>query len=201
MTRDLSVSDKINGYTYGTAQVASSPIDLHELRKLEQAVGLTVDDKQQLRQAGEILADQAIEMVETWRGIIGECPHLARYSAHPDGNPNPRYSAASHPRFARWIIDLCTRRYDQDWLDYQHEIALRHSRAKKNQTDDADSADHIPLRYVLGFTPVILLTAKDFLARKGHPADAVERMHAAWVKAVMLHVTIWTRAYVSDDDW
>lgn len=41
--------------------------------------------------------------------------------------------AATHPRFLRWVEDACVRTYDQEWLDYQHEIALRHHRSKKTR--------------------------------------------------------------------
>ena len=78
--------------------------------------------------------------------------------------PNPEYGAASTLRFDRWVIDACTRPLDQAWLDQQHEIGLRHNRAKKNQTDHADSVDHIPLRYLLAFTAVIITTARNYLA-------------------------------------
>lgn len=46
-------------------------------------------------------------------------------------------------------MDTCRRPYDQAWLDYQHEIALRHTRDKKNQTDQVDAVDHVPMRYVV----------------------------------------------------
>ncbi|MFC2305173.1 MAG: hypothetical protein ACFNT5_08380, partial [Cardiobacterium hominis] len=39
--------------------------------------------------------------------------YLAAHSAHPDGQPNPEYAQASKPRFAQWIIDMCTRERDQ----------------------------------------------------------------------------------------
>ena len=32
----------------------------------------------------------------------------------------------------------------EGWLKYQREIGLRHTRAKKNLTDHADSLNHIP---------------------------------------------------------
>ena len=35
----------IPGYTYGTEAVAKSPVTLEELAKLEQAVGLTDEDR------------------------------------------------------------------------------------------------------------------------------------------------------------
>jgi hypothetical protein len=36
-----------------------------------------------------------------------------------------------------------------------------------------------------------------------HPGDvdpATPELHAAWIKAVMLHMTVWTRPYLSADD-
>jgi hypothetical protein len=63
-------------------------------------------------------------------------------------------------------LDTCRRPYDQQWLDYQQEIALRHTRVKKNQTDWADETpEHIPLRYVIAFVYPITATIKQFLAK------------------------------------
>jgi hypothetical protein len=42
------------------------------------------------------------------------------------------------------MLDGFTRTQDQKWLDYQYEIGLRHSRAKKNRMDDVDSVPVVP---------------------------------------------------------
>lgn len=193
--------DRIPGYSYGTPSAARSPLTLDDLMKLKAAVGLTDADETALRAAGEILAPRAAEMVAAWRSQVGEHPFLARYSAHPDGRPNPEYAAASTLRFDRWVIDACTRPLDQAWLDQQQEIGLRHNRAKKNQTDHADSVDHIPLRYLLAFTAVIITTARHYLTDERISAEHTDEMHAAFTKSVMLHVTVWTRAYTTDTQW
>jgi hypothetical protein len=165
------------------------------------AVWLTHDDEQALHEAAEILADQADDMVTAYRARLRQQPWLAAYSGHPDGTPNPEYGAATKPRFDRWIIDACTRPLDQDWLNYQHEIGLRHTRLKKNKTDNADSLDHIPVRYLLAFTAVIIVTARGYLAAKGATPEQVDRMHSAFTKSIMLHVTVWTRAYADPASW
>jgi hypothetical protein len=139
-------------------------------------------------------------MVAFYRRRLGEQPWLAPYSQHPDGSPNPEYGAASKPRFDRWIIDACTRPLDRDWLDYQHEIGLRHTAARKNMTDGADSAPSIPMRYVLAFAAVVVATARQFLARDAQ-GERLDRLHAAFTKSVMLHVTVWTRAYGDGSNW
>lgn len=189
------------GYAYGKESSARSPVSAAEREQLIATSTLTDIDRRYLRMAADVLRDHAGEMVDTWRSEIGRQPHLARYSAHSDGSPNPEYAAASKPRFAQWILDVCTRPYDAAWADYQEEIGLRHTRAKKNQTDQADSAPHIPLRYVIAFTGFVLVTSREFLARGGHSASDVDAMHAAWTKAVLLHVALWSRPYAAPGDW
>ena len=104
-------------------------------------------------------------------------------------------------RFVQWVIDTCTRPRDQAWLDYQEEIGLRHTPAKKNETEHAQTPDRVPLRYLLAFIGPVVLGAKDFLARKGHNAQDVERMRAAWTKSVLLEIALWARPYVSSGLW
>lgn len=191
----------IPGYTYGTDEAAESPLSLEDLERLKAVVGLTPEDEEALRDAAGILAGQADDMVTAWRARLGELPFMRPYSGHPDGTPNPGYGAASKPRFDRFIVDACTRPLDRDWLNYQHEIGLRHTRARKNRTDRADSLDHIPMRYLLAFTAVVITTAREHLAARGATAERVDRMHAAFTKSVMLHVTVWTRAYDGTADW
>jgi hypothetical protein len=191
----------IPGYDYGTDRAATSPLTLEDLERLKAVAGLTGDDEAALREAAGVLADQADDMVTAYRARLGELAWMAPYSGHPDGTPNPGYGAATKPRFDRWIIDACTRPLDQDWLNYQQEIGLRHTAAKKNKTDNADSLDQIPMRYVLAFTAFVMATAREYLSATGEPTARVDRMHSAFIKSVMLHVTVWTRAYVDGSNW
>jgi hypothetical protein len=193
--------ERIPGYAYGSDEAATSPLTMEDLERLKAVVWLTPADEEALAEAAAVLADQADDMVTAYRKRLGELPFMRPYSGHPDGTPNPEYGAASKPRFDRFIIDACTRPLDQDWLDYQQEIGLRHTRAKKNATDHADSLDHIPMRYLLAFTAVVIATARDYLAAKGASPEQVDRMHSAFTKSVMLHVTAWTRPYVDADEW
>jgi len=192
---------KIAGYTYGTKEVAKSPVSLEELEQLKQTVTLTDEDIGYLRMAGDVLDGQEHEVIDKWRGIIGSQPHLAHYFVAPDGKPDEDYKARVKERFARWVLDVCRRPYDQDWLDYQHEIGLRHTNLKKNKTDEASTPPQIPLRYLIVFTAVINGTIKPFLASKDNSVEEVEAMFQAWCKAVLLYVTVWSRAYVAESDW
>ncbi len=192
---------QIPGYTYGTAEVGKSPVTPEELEKLKQAVGFTPEDERYLRKAGDVLEDQIEEVLDLWYGFVGSVPHLLYYFTGPDGRPLQSYLEAVRKRFGQWILDTCRRPYDQQWLDYQHEIALRHHRTKKNQTDGVQAPEHVPLRYVIALVAPIALTIKPFLAKKGHGADEVEKMHRAWVKAVVLQVALWSYPYAKEGDW
>jgi hypothetical protein len=162
-------------------------------------VGFTEEDERNLRLAGEVLGDQTKAIVEHWRsGIIASIPNLARHSRSLSAEAIPEYLARSNLRFEQWILDTCLRPYDQDWLNYQSEIALRHTSAKKNKVDGVHSAPFVPLRDVIGFVAVMNETIKPYLAAKNHSARDVEKMHAAWCKSMQLQIALWTRAYMDD---
>ncbi len=190
------VAEHIHGYTYGTTAVAISPVTLQQLEDLKASVGFTDEDQRYLRQAGEVLADQTKQIVEHWRnGIIAGIPNLARHSRSLQNEPLPDYREKSNLRFQQWILDTCLRSYDQDWLNYQQEIAIRHTTLKKNQTDAVDSTPFVPLRDIVGFIVVINETMKPYLAAKGHSGEEVNRMHQAWCKSIQLQLALWTKPY------
>lgn len=190
------VAEDIHGYTYGTDEVGASPVSMKDLEGLKTSAGLTAEDERYLRLAGEVLADQTAQIVSHWRsGIIASIPNLARHSRTPEGEGIPEYLANSNLRFEQWILDTCLRAYDQDWLNYQQEIALRHTSVKKNKVDGVRSTPYVPLRDIIAFIAVINETIKPYLAAKGHPAEEVNRMHAAWCKSLQLQLALWARAY------
>ena len=191
----------IHGYDYGTARSAHSPVTLDELQALEQTLGWTDADREALKMAGAVLAGQEEAMVDSWRAVIAQQPHLAKWFFGPDGKPDEDYKAAVKKRFVQWVGDLCRRERDQTWLDYQEEIGLRHTPAKKNHTDGVDTPDVVPQRYLWAFAWRVIDGAKGFLGSKGHSPAQIERMHQAWAKSVLLTITLWNRPYVRDGLW
>ncbi len=190
------IAEHIHGYTYGTSEVASSAVSLKQLDDLKISAGFTDNDQRYLHLAGSVLEDQTRQIVAHWRsGIIAGIPNLARHSRTPEGDPNPDYLAKSNLRFEQWILDTCLRPYDQKWLDYQQEIALRHTSLKKNKTDDTRSTSHVPLRDIIAFIAVINETIKPYLTSKGHSVEDVEGMHRAWCKSMQLQSALWSQPY------
>jgi hypothetical protein len=195
------ITTDIPGYTYGTAAVPRSPVSLEELELIQATLLLDDDDRDALRRSADILAPQVEAILDVWYGFVGANPHLLAAFTGPDGQPDQAYLAAVRRRFGQWILDTARAEFDQEWLDYQHEIGVRHTRRGKNRTDGVQAAEQIPLRYVLALLIPITTTLKPFLGNGGAGPDEVNAMHRAWVKAVLLQVILWSQPYVRDGDF
>jgi hypothetical protein len=194
----MEAAGAIPGYAYGSDDLERSPVSEDDLALLKQTVLFDDNDERHLRMAGEVLRDQVEDVLDVWYGFVASHPHLVGYFAGPDGAPIDAYLTRVRARFGQWIRDLCERPWDRAWLDYQEEIALRHTPAKKNRTDGVDAPDRIPLRYLVAFVYPITATVREFLAKKGHSEEEVDAMHQAWFKAVTLTVVLWSRPYAGD---
>jgi Protoglobin len=199
MSVQSAKSPEIPGYTYGAA--GHSPVTLQELEELKASVMFTDKDAALLRQAGGILEGQVEKVLDVWYGFVANQPHLVAHFSRPDGGPIAEYLEAVRARFGQWIRDTCLRPYNQEWLDYQNEIALRHTPAHKNETDHVGSTPVVPLRHLIGLIVPITTTIRPFLAKREESEDKVEAMMEAWLKAVVLQVALWSRPYTNEGQW
>lgn len=189
----------IPGYTYGQKSLAKAPYSMQEVASLKKTLLFTDEDVRYLRMSKAILADQTEAILDVWYGFVASTPELVLFFRNnKTGAPDGAYLDAVRKRFAQWIIDTADANYDQAWLDYQYEIGLRHTAPKKNQTDKADSVPSVNFRYLSALTIPVTTTLKPFLAKKGASAADVEKMHAAWVKSVLLQTILWSYPYVQD---
>lgn len=192
----------IPGYRLGDPALPASPLTEKDLADLKMSLLFTDEDVDALRKAHDVVKDQVEPILDVWYGFVGSTPHLLAYFSDPaTGAPDGDYLAAVRKRFGQWILDACRAEYDNDWLAWQDEIGRRHHRIGKNSTDGASAAAHIPMRHVLALAIPISVTMRPFLAAKGHSAEEVDTMHAAWSKAVLLHAILWCRPYVPEGDF
>jgi len=192
--------EQIKGYEYGKATLEQSPVTMQDLALLKKTLLWSDDDDRYLKMAGDVLKDQTNEVLDLWYGYVGGNEHLVHYFTK-NGQPNMDYLTAVKARFGQWILDLCQKPYDQNWLNYQHEIAKRHHSTKKNKTDNVDTVPIIHYRYMTAFIYPITATIKSFLANKGHSQADVDAMHNAWFKAVTLTVILWTHPYINKGEF
>jgi hypothetical protein len=192
----------IPGYTYGASTLPSSPITLADLERMKATVLFGDDDIAALRMSHAVVKDHVEAILDVWYGFVGSQPHLlASFSSAADGKPLGDYLGAVRKRFAMWILDTSRAQLDQRWLDYQHEIGLRHHRAKKNSTDRAPSTAIVPFRDLFALIFPVTFTLRPFLAKAGHSSEDVEKMAAAWLKSCLLQLTLWSYPYVKDGDY
>lgn len=184
----------IKGYDYGQL-TTPSPVGLEDFELLKATVLFTKADEGYLRMAGEVLLDQVDAVMDIWYELIGSHPHLLFYFSK-NNMANLEYLTAVRHRFIQWVKDICLRPYDQAWLNYQHEIGLRHHKQKKNTVDEVEAPPLVHYRYLMAFVYPISATVKPLLAKKGHAAAEVEAMHQAWSKAVLLSVILMTYPYI-----
>ena len=190
----------IPGYTYGSA--ARSPLSLNDVELMKKSVLFGEEDVKYLRLSHGIVKNQVEAILDVWYGFIGSNPHLlAPFLGTSDGKPLGSYLDAVRKRFGQWILDTARAEYDQHWLDYQHEIGLRHHRTKKNRTDQVAANAIVPFRYLFLVVFPVTATLKPFLAKQGHSAEEVDKMHAAWVKSCLLQLTLWSYPYVKEGDF
>lgn len=187
----------IKGYSYGDPSLEVSPVTILDLELLKKTLLWSNEDERFLKLAGEVLKDQTNDVLDLWYDYVGGNPHLFYYFTS-NGQPNTEYLSAVRARFGQWILDLCHKPYDQDWLNYQYEIAHRHYSTKKNKTDGVDSVPIIHMRYLVAFIYPITATIKSFLTKKGHSQIEVEGMYNAWFKAVTLTALLWCYPYVRE---
>ncbi|MBE3590511.1 MAG: protogloblin ApPgb [Firmicutes bacterium] len=188
---------EIPGYRYGDAGLDPSPVSVAEFERMKRAALLTAADEEALRRAGAVLSEHVEELLDVWYGFVGANDFLLAYFSGP-GGPDARYLGQVRRRFLQWVLDTCRAKFDETWLAYQHEIGRRHY-DRKNATDGVEGAPpHVHFRYLVPLIYPIFATVRPFLEREESDPDMVERMHQAWLKAVILSVTLWSYPYLRE---
>ena len=192
----------IPGYRYGDPTLPAAPLSAADFTALKNAMLFTEDDVAALRQARSILVPHTEAILDVWYNFVGSTPTLLASFVRSDG-PSQDYLARVRARFGQWINDTCRAEYDDNWLAYQHEIGWRHFR-RKNETDGDAAAGTPPIiqwRYLNALIYPIYATVRPFLEQGGADSAMVERMHQAWLKAVLLQVTLWSQPYLQEGSW
>jgi hypothetical protein len=195
-------SQRASGTSAELTAQSASPLSLDELAALQRVMLIGPDDIAALRRSRAVLASQVDAILDTWYGFVGSQPELLdTFVDRRTGKPDGAYLAAVRARFGQWILDTAAARFDQAWLDNQHELALRHHRTKKNLTDGAQASALVPQRYLSALVIPVTTTLKPFLAAAGHTPAEVDAMHAAWVKTVLLQTILWSEPYVRPGEY
>ena len=182
--------------------LAKSPLDLEDLRLLQETLLFGPADVEALRLSLPLVKNQSDDILDVWYGFVASTPQLVKYFSHgTTGKPDAEYLGKVRVRFAKWITDTAEADYDQSWLDYAHEIGLRHHVTKKNRTDGVESVPIIHFRYIPALVYPVTATLRPFLEQGDHTPAEVEAMHQAWIKSVLLQAILWSQPYVNDGEF
>ena len=201
LSQSANAQNNIAGYAYGSNELATAPYSLEDLENLKATLLFTEEDAEWLRKSKVVLEPQAEDILDTWYGFVGSTPHLLYFFSNAQGQPDIEYLGRVRARFTQWIYDTAEANYDQDWLNYQYEIGLRHHRIGKNKTDGADAVDHIPARYVIALAYPVTATLKPFLEQSNYSTEEINAMHQAWTKSVLMQTILWTQPYFNEGDF
>jgi hypothetical protein len=175
---------------------------MDDFAKLKQASLFGDDDVRYLKMSHDVLKDQVEQILDVWYGFVGSTPFLLHYFTNAaDGQPNMDYLGGVRKRFGQWILDTANAEYNQDWLNYQHEIGLRHHTTKKNTTDNVKCVPIIHVHYIFALLIPITTTLRPFLEKGGHSRDDVDRMQDAWRKSVLMQVILWSQPYIKQGEF
>jgi hypothetical protein len=185
-----------------SAVLTPSPLTPADLALLQGTLLFGEADVEALRMSRPLVEEHADAILDVWYGFVASTPQLLQYFSHAEsGEPNGDYLAKVRVRFRQWITDTAAAEYDQGWLDYAHEIGLRHHTTKKNLTDGADSVPIVHFRYLSALIVPITTTLRPFLEQGDHTPEQVEAMHQAWVKSVLLQTILWSHPYVNKGEF
>lgn len=188
---------EIPGYRYADPSLPPASLSAADLDRLRQSLLLDDGDIALLREARSIVEPHVDELLDTWYRFIGAHDFLVGSFVTPSG-PDANYLARVRGRFGQWVLDTLDAKFDDAWLAYQAEIGRRHS-VTKNQTDNVSGApDVVPFRYLVPLVYPVFATMRPILARGVNDPEKLDRMHQAWLKAVLLSVTLWSEPYVRD---
>src|SRR5215217_4956690 len=110
----------IPGYTYGTTEVARSPVSLEELEQLKQTMHFADEDHEYLRLAGEVLSEQVDELFEYWMSLFG--PVFMSYFQGAGGVPDDPSLGAAQRRRHPEILSSCPAPNRQQAPNSPHNI-------------------------------------------------------------------------------
>jgi hypothetical protein len=191
----------IPGYTHGTSAVAKSPVTLADFEQMKASVLFGEDDVKYLRMSHDVVKDEVEAILDVWYGFVGSQPHLlASFTGKRTASPSATTSA---PCASASVSGSSTppRRVRPEVARLPARDRAPAPPAKKNKTDGAPSTDLVPFRNLFALIFPVTFTLRPFLAKKGHSAEDVEKMYAAWVKSCLLQVTLWSHPYVKDGDF
>lgn len=162
-------------------------------------IGLfSADDERALRKLWRILQGQADDYLDRVLGMVAAYPALADALAVLHNGTAGNVMESCPPLrqiFQRWLSETCLSPHESLWLRQLYaELPL-------NPSAQALITRLPDFRYLIALSFPLLATANTLLIDHGLSPQDIERMQSAFLKAILLQVTLLSKLYVKEGLW
>lgn len=165
-------------------------------------IGLfSADDERALRKLWRILGGQTDDYLDMVLGMVAAYPALAAALAtirHESLGFAADGSATVRPLFRQWLSETCLSPHQPPWIGRLYSL---HADLPPERPTRGLSAKLPEFRYLIALSFPLVAAARSLLVDAGLASEAIERMQSAFLKAILLQVTLLSKLYVKDGFW
>ncbi len=193
---------QIKGYVYGKAEVPKAPISKEELKLLLDSALWTQEDEENRKIIGEVIKENMSDMLNQIVSYFGSRDYLIYYFKDERGETTEtEYVNNTVDRLAQWLLDICFRPIDENFVNYQYLIGIRHTFDGKGKADNVKTIPHIPMRYMITCIFPVTAVIRSFLERKFDDPKIVEKLYDTWFKLQVITTAFFCAHYTKEGWW
>jgi hypothetical protein len=100
--------------------------------------------------------------------------------------------------FRQWLSETCLSPHESPWLNRLYSLYDGFPPERSAQTMSVELPE---FRYLIALSFPLVAAARSLLVDAGLASEAIERMQSAFLKAILLQVTLLSKLYVKDGFW
>jgi len=193
---------QIKGYIYGSQEVPKLKITKQELEQLLDSALWTNEDEENRKILGEIIKENMNEILNKIVSYFGSREYLIYYFKDKQGVTTiTEYVNNTVDRLAQWLLDICFRPIDENFVNYQYLIGIRHTYDGKGKADNIESIQHIPMRYMITCIFSVTSVLKEYIEKKLEDPKLVDRLYNTWFKLQVITTALFCAHYAKEGWW
>jgi len=198
----VQYKSEIKGYIYGKPEVPKAKITIQEFQLMLDSVLWTKEDEENRKILGEIIKENMNDILNAIVNYFGSKEYLLYYFKDKTGTTTvSEYVNNTVDRLAQWLLDLCFRPLDENFINYNYLIGLRHTEIEKGKADNVGTIPHIPLRYMVTCVFPITAVLKSFIEKKVDDPVIVDKLYHTWFKLQVITTALFLIPYTKEGWW
>jgi Protoglobin. len=199
---EVKYKQNIPGYIYGKPEVPKAPLTKKDFELLLDSVLWTKEDEENRELLGEIIKENMKEILDKIVSYFGSKEYLIYYFKDRQAQTTiTEYVNNTVDRLAQWLLDICYKPLDENFINYNYLIGIRHTYEGKGKADNVSTVEHIPARYMVTCLFPITVVLKDFIARKVEDPVLTDRLYNTWFKLQVITTALFLIPYTKEGRW